>query len=147
MGFYDELQTFLDPVALAEDQSRSESEYRAVWERKQKVAQKTASLVAQLELLGQLTYKGTNLLHHIVGAQRLEELTLFVEATNLEKRGERILAQAKKDFLATFGKHQLSRNQRLALLEKHKESLESFFREYRIHLLRIAKPLVGSSTR
>lgn len=121
LGFYAEFETFLDGIESAEEQSRTESEFKGLWERKLRVAQNTAQLVKQLESLAGVTYKGKDLVNYLVGRDRLGGLKLFVEATGFEQKGEAILAHAKREFLVAYGKRRLSRGQREALLEKHKE--------------------------
>ncbi len=121
LGFYDDLQNFLRTIQLAEERAQSEAEYKAIWNHKAKVALKTAELVSQLESIGNVRYGSRGLVDYVVGADRLDQLKLFVEISQFEQAGEAILAQAKRDFLTAYGKRAPSKTQRTALLEKHKE--------------------------
>ncbi len=121
LGFYDDLRIFLEKIELAEGQAQSESEHKAVWDRKMKVAQETEKLAQLLQSMGRISYQGSDLVAYIVGQDRLEEIKIFVELARLEGRGEAILEQTKRDFLGTFGKRRLTRDQRTTFVRKHKE--------------------------
>lgn len=121
LGFYDDFRTFLDAIEGAEDQTHKESEYIAIWSLKTSVAEKTGKLVERLESIRGITYRGKNLGDYLIGKERLDHLKLFVEVAKLERQGEDILRQARKDFLASFAKYKLTSSQRTALLEKYKE--------------------------
>ena len=124
LKFYDDLQHFLRTIQSEEEQSRTEAQHKVLWDRKSRVAEKTAELIAQLDAIGRVTYRGRDLVDYIVGKDRVEELKLLVDAVRFEQRGEEILARTRKDFLTAFGKRQLTKSQRLALLEKHRELSE-----------------------
>jgi hypothetical protein len=124
LKFYDDLQVFLRMIQLAEEQSRSEAEYKVLWEQKSQVVARTGELVARIDAIGRVTYNGRDLVDYIVGKERAEELRLLVDTVQFEQRGEEILARTRQDFLATFRKRQLTKSQRSALLEKHRELSE-----------------------
>jgi hypothetical protein len=121
LGFYEDFRDFLHALEQAEDQCRSEAEFKAVWMRKLAAAERVAKLVGQLESIGHVPYNGRDLVNYLVGNDRLEELQLFVKATRLEREAEAMLDKAKRGFLASFAKRRLARDQRAALLQKYRE--------------------------
>jgi len=123
LGFYDDFCRFIDHVEQAENQSQGEAGFSAVSSLKLSTAEKTSKLIQRLERMKHVSYKGTNLIDYLIGDNRLEEMSLFVQMVKLEAEGEQILAKAKMGFMAAFGKHKLSKNQRTALLEKYRELL------------------------
>jgi hypothetical protein len=124
LGFYEDFQDFVRAIDRAEDQSENEAEFRATWTRKSEAAERIDRLVHVLERLGNLEYKGTSLLEYLIGAERLENLRLFVRAAAVEGEGEEILNKAKKEFLAAFAQRRLSQGQQVALMEKYKELVQ-----------------------
>lgn len=123
LGFYDDFCRFMDDMEQAENQSQSEAVFSTVWSLRLSAAEKTSKLIQRLERMKDVSYKGRSLLDYLIGDNRLEEMSLFVQMVKLEAEGEQILAKAKRDFMAAFGKRKLSKNQRTALLEKYRELL------------------------
>jgi hypothetical protein len=121
LGFYEDFRDFVRDIEQAEDRSKCEAGFKAIWARKSAAAEKVATLVSQLESMGDVPYRGRYLVDYLLGRDRLEKLKLFVEATKLEARAEGLLDKAKREFLASFGKRKLTKGQRTALLQKYKE--------------------------
>jgi len=126
LGFYEDFQAFLARIELEENRSENEAQFKAVFQHKVRAAERMEELVSHLDSLGNVPYKGCKLGEYLVGADRLEELKLFVRATALEREGEEILDQGKRKFLVTVTQRKLTPNQQSAMLGRYKELAELF---------------------
>ena len=121
LGFCEDFRIFVREIELAEDRSRSEAEYKLVWSFKSEAAGNVARLVDKLESMQGSFYSARTLPDYLIGEERLEELKMFIRLTQVECEADGLIDAAKKDFLRSFAKRQLSKSQQAAFLRKYEE--------------------------
>jgi hypothetical protein len=121
LGFFDRFESFLDELQLAEDESTSEQDIRAVLDQKIKLVKNIERLVTSLESMRGVSFKKSNLAIYVAGKERIEMLGNFLKSTALEQGVEEQIEEAKTDFLSTFARRKLTREQRALLIEKYRK--------------------------
>lgn len=121
LGFFDRFESFLSSLLLAEDEAMSERGIREILEQKVKLAKSIERLVKSLESMGHVPFRNSSLAVYIAGNDRIETLKSFVNSAKLESGIEDQIEQAKLDFLSTFARRKLTREQRNLLVEKYRK--------------------------
>ncbi len=121
LGFYDRFETFLDQIQQAEDDVVGEEAVASVLAQKLRLAQNVKTLVARLEPMTHVPFRGGNLGEYVAGKERIETLKLFITSTTLEHQAEEMIEQSKIEFLSNFARRRLTREQRNRLIENYRK--------------------------
>jgi len=124
LGFYEDFRRFLVGLERELDRSETEAQYKLLWAIKAEASEKMDVLLDHLGPLEHYRYKGQGLVEYLIGAQRLQELRLFVKATKLEGEAEGLIDGTKVAFVTSLAQRQLTESQRIAMLEKYRELVE-----------------------
>jgi hypothetical protein len=121
LGFYDRFEKFLEQVQQYEDDAMGEEAITAILAQKLRLAQNVRTLVARLEPMTSVPFKGVNLGEYVAGKERIEALRLFIAHAELEQQAEEMIEQSKTEFLSNFARRRLTREQKNRLVEKHRK--------------------------
>jgi len=121
LGFYDRFETFLDQIQQAEDDVLGEDAVATVLAHKLRLAQNVRMLIARLEPMTHVPFKGGNLADYVAGKERIQILKGFIASTMLEHQAEEMIEQSKIEFLSNFARRRLTREQRYRLIENYRK--------------------------
>jgi hypothetical protein len=121
LGFFDRFESFISEMQLAEDEATTEHDVRFILDRKIKLAKSVERLVASLDSMARVPFRASNLAIYIAGRERIEVLKAYLKSTSLEQGMEEEIEQAKVDFLSTFARRKLTREQRTLLVDKYRK--------------------------
>ena len=121
LGFFDRFESFVDSLQKAEDESASETEIHTVLEHKMKLAASIERLMKSLDSMARVPFRESNLAAYVAGDGRIEALRDFVSSAQLEQGIENQIEQAKTEFLSTFARRKLTREQRRVLIDKYRK--------------------------
>lgn len=121
LGFYDRFEKFLEQLQLAEDEAIGEETAKAVVGQRLHLAASIETLLARLDPMTRITFKGSNLGEYVAGKDRIDTLRLFIKSARIDQQAEDKIEQSKVEFLSSFARRRLTKHQQSLLVEKYRK--------------------------
>ena len=121
LGFYDRFEKSLDQLQFMEDEALGEETAKAVVGQRLRLATTVETLLARLEPMTRVTFKSSNLGEYVAGRERMDTLRLFIKGSKIDQQAEDMIEQSKVEFLSSFARRRLTKQQQNLLIEKYRK--------------------------
>jgi len=121
LGFYDRFEKSLDQLQIMEDEATGEEMVKMVMGRRLHFATSIETLLARLEPMTRIPFKGSSLGEYVAGRDRIETLKYFIRGAKIDQQAEDLIEQSKTEFLSSFARRRLTKQQQALLVEKYRK--------------------------